>query len=476
MSSIASASELGGLELVWTNPSPTGPTRTSRTDPQDFIVFRLDPGTVRTVCRSGLEQAAAPINNLDTDISFPGAKVVSREHASLEWRDGSLILQDRGSIHGTYVARFNSTFTGNVDLSHIDDALYLPKTRVNGVLPLHFGDLIEFGRACSRSETTYFPVRCYVRPALGNFEPIGSTAFKPGSFSFAHTIDLTSEDEVSDGDDVQELDTVANSTFETPSLEDVEDYISESDSDESTDPFDVPSVHWVHEVIEAASELDSLEREKLEAKTLGEDYMSSYKATQECHSPATSVEAASPIPTISDNTSDVEKLERAEAEESQIRSSLKRKLDEDEAADSNAGRGTTFSAASSPLESAVVPSPELSEQTPDSSPPATATESSSSLPSPVKKRRSQLYLRKRGNAAVRPSICRARQVKTIMAKAICTTRYCRGLQTHTHIGSSENGTHDEDVNRVMTGTAVLSFRLYKLARLELIPMARIETS
>lgn len=421
MSSIAATRELGGLELVWVNPSPTGPTRTARTDQQDFISFRLDPGTVRTVCRSGLEQAAAPINDLDTDISFPGAKVVSREHASFDWKDGSLILQDRGSTHGTYVARFNGTFTGNVDLAHINDALYLPKTRVDGVLPLYIGDMIEFGRACSRSETTYFPVRCYVRPATGNIRPSSSSAVNPASLSFAHFVDLTSEDEVSDGDSVQELDTVANSTFETPSLEDVEIDISESDSDESTDPFDVPSVHWVHEVIEAASELDSLERENLEAKMLGANYMSSYKATQECHSPATSVEAASPIPTASDNTSDVEKLERAEAENPQTCSPLKRKLDEEEAVDSDAVLGTASSAASSPLDSAVDPPSELSEPTPDSSPlTSAAAESSSSLPSPVKKRRLQLYLRKRGNVltAVKPSMSRARQLKTIVAKAM----------------------------------------------------------
>ncbi|CDS02040.1 uncharacterized protein SPSC_02752 [Sporisorium scitamineum] len=160
MSTLASTR---GYELVWVNASPTGPAERTLHDPQHFSAIRIPPGKTKTISRSAMETSTAPVNDLGDTIFFPGAKVVSREHAIFEWQDGLLIIKDLGSTRGTFVARRHAKFSDSDVI--VETAPLAGKKKVDGILALQDGDMIEFGRKCHLDDTIYHPVRCYLRLA-----------------------------------------------------------------------------------------------------------------------------------------------------------------------------------------------------------------------------------------------------------------------------------------------------------------------
>ncbi|TKY90733.1 hypothetical protein EX895_000731 [Sporisorium graminicola] len=348
-----------GFELVWVNASPTGPIERTRHDPRDYSATRIPLGKSKTISRSPAETTAAPVNDLGDSIYFPGAKVVSREHAVFEWQDGFLIVKDLGSTHGTFVARRQAKFSESDVIT--ETAPLAGKKRVEGILTVQDGDLIEFGRECRRSDNVYHPVRCYLRvarqpdptPSIAPFARSGAISVPDdvldsdsdivsitgdafnriqvpaftGGLSFhkgidatvapvtptpmaetlREVVDLTSDDEAigaSDGD----------GTFDSEVSEDEHAYDSDAaaseghdglgeeffddDTDSGSDiddPFDFSTVPWRHEIHEVACEQEELRREALDARSQGEAYMAGYKTAQTPDSPATSVEADSPL-------------------------------------------------------------------------------------------------------------------------------------------------------------------------------------
>ncbi|CBQ67914.1 conserved hypothetical protein [Sporisorium reilianum SRZ2] len=336
-----------GFELMWVNSSPTGPTERIRHDPQQYSAIRIPLGKSKTVSRSPLESAAAPVNDLGDTIFFPGAKVVSREHAVFEWQDKVLIIKDLGSTHGTYVARRRAKFSDSDVI--VETAPLAFKKRVDGLLALEDGDLIEFGRDCHRSDNVYHPARCYLRlarppapaPSISplarsgafsvlddvldsdsdivsitgdafNRTQIERTEAPVASAATAETphevVDLTSDDdERNDANDCDAtFDSDAASDDERASVSDAafselgdgvhDDIFDDTDSgSDLDDPFDFTEVPWRHEILEVVCEREELQREALDAQRQGEAYMAGYKTTQMPDSPATSVEGDSSI-------------------------------------------------------------------------------------------------------------------------------------------------------------------------------------
>lgn len=150
-----------GLELYWVNVSEAGPVSTDKHDHRDYQVFRVAAGQSRIVSRSSSSEKTSLVNDLSKEIFFPFAKVVSREHAIIEWLEGRPVVKDLGSTHGTFVSRRQAVIrpSGEIDVQ----APLAPLDPVIGILPLHDGDLIQFGKTCSRTGVQHEPVRCYVR-------------------------------------------------------------------------------------------------------------------------------------------------------------------------------------------------------------------------------------------------------------------------------------------------------------------------
>ncbi|SOV08188.1 uncharacterized protein UDID_00792 [Ustilago sp. UG-2017a] len=155
----------GALELVWVNASPIGPTKDDHIDPQMYQVIRVPCNVSKTISRSSAIDPATLVNDLSDKILFPLAKVVSREHARIEWVKGEPVIKNLGSTHGTYVAKRCATFLSSGQV--VDGITQAPFTSVEGVYTLVPGDLIEFGKTCNRTDAQHHPVRCYVRFAPG---------------------------------------------------------------------------------------------------------------------------------------------------------------------------------------------------------------------------------------------------------------------------------------------------------------------
>lgn len=439
-----------GVELVWVNASPTGPTESDGANSRDHIVFRLQVGKTKTISRSSPETSSAPINDLDDSLEFFGAKVVSRQHAAIEWKDDEPILKDLGSTHGTFVADRAALFLE--DDSILETAPDATKKRVEGIHVLRFGEMIEFGKECSRSDKMYYPVRCYLRPAAAlalppNSHPNSTTTTKSGTYCFTDVVDLASEDETQSDDDP--TDDLAQSLtfgaqvepFEKSStiLDNRDGSDSESGSDESVDSCNIYGIRWHHTIDEAASERVELDREAAEARSQGDSYMSSYKSVLEPDSPATSVGATSATIDEADGRAPpaalskllVDAVEGSPLTASDVdEPSPKHKTDTVDAAGRGDGDGdgdgdgvderrpaTDLSLALH----ASVSTNEMPEKAIDFTPPTPASLPASSLPLPNKKRR-LTYLRRKGYKLRmnRPS-SRQRLVKTILARTFYAT-------------------------------------------------------
>ncbi|EST06439.1 Forkhead-associated (FHA) domain protein [Kalmanozyma brasiliensis GHG001] len=325
-----------GLELVWVNPSSEGASEKNAPDPERYRVIRIPAGHSKIISRSSSPTVADLINDLDDKICFEAAKVVSREHATIEWIDRVPFIKDLGSTHGTFVAH-RRAYTLSSGRFAEENAL-APSRRIEGIEPLRDGDLIEFGRTTVRPERAHFPVRCYLRLASqrassspnvpikkpgvygltddsfdseSDIVSIDADAFRATAATKTHApqevVDLTSEDE----DEGERHDPVFKASAEPiptmpasslpPATEcndppipghDVivsyDEESSASDSDESVDPYDITPVAPLRDEIQA------LIREAREAQNQGDLYMESYKTIQ-CESPATSIGGDSPI-------------------------------------------------------------------------------------------------------------------------------------------------------------------------------------
>lgn len=322
----------GGLELVWVNASPSGPTSGNSDDPQHHHIVRVQHGRNVTIARSSSSDRATLVNDLDNNIYFPLAKVISREHASIEWLESSPIIKDLGSTHGTYLAHRQATVlaTGQI----VEDAPLAPLHTLVGILPLRDGDLIQFGKGCSRSEASHHPVRCYVRflPAppfssslrqglvpptavavkkahpysllddpldsesdvvsidaetfrAGSSLPAIQSSLAPVMLPSAQTtvVDLSADDD----EDVPEMDSPlsasesdSDSGASNHGEHDKSDF-SDSASENGFDGFDFQHVPWHHEIKEAAGEKFELDSEAREAKLFGPQYMEAYQLSRE---------------------------------------------------------------------------------------------------------------------------------------------------------------------------------------------------
>ncbi|KAI3480957.1 hypothetical protein L1887_56910 [Cichorium endivia] len=176
-----------GIELIWVNASPTGPTDTDASDPTQHRITRVQSGLKKLVRRSSAEQeeADAIVNDLANTIRFLAAKTVSREHAVIGWAAGAPFVEDLGSTHGTFVARRHATFDPQGQVLEQDASAEL--LQVISITKLKHGDLVQFGKTLSRGSTHYYPVRCYVRfrdaPTPPSFSKVSAAA--PTSVSAA---------------------------------------------------------------------------------------------------------------------------------------------------------------------------------------------------------------------------------------------------------------------------------------------------
>lgn len=323
------------LELVWVNASPTGPIANDNKDPSLHQILRFQAGRVKTISRSSSPTRSVLVNDLSTHVYFPLAKVVSRDHATIEWLHNEPIVRDRGATHGTHVAHRQAVFA--IDGTVHETEPSAPLLPVEGVLPLRHGDLIEFGKTCSRSNASYSPVRCYVRfvsaapPSLSaSFVPtkpfsliddpldseseivsIDADSFRASAsaplglqstlatLSSMQTdiVDLTSDD------DEEPRSPPSESSLESDGSEldgeDSDDGHFDSYSEESLDPFDHREVLWRREIEEASLERAELDSEAIEARMQGERYMKSYKTR--C-----GLTADSPNTSINNETSDLD--------------------------------------------------------------------------------------------------------------------------------------------------------------------------
>ena len=317
-----------GLELIWVNASNAGPVSRTHVDPTLHQVIRILPGQRKVISRSSSGSASAlsasPVNDLAPHISFTLAKVVSREHAAIDWVDGRPVVTNLGSAHGTYIARRHAMI--QTDGYIVEEAPLASLAIVSGVAPLQDGDLVEFGKICSRSDTTHFPVRCYVRfvtvndssePSLGQACPRMSSVEKKrfsliddplDSESDVICIDATSHDSLAsprtatsstpacvvdlttDDDDREDEESLSSVSESESSNSDDDSNLSFSESDLSVDPFDLQHVSWRHEIQEAAREQFELDQEACDARNEGDRYMADYKAERDVvvDSPATS--------------------------------------------------------------------------------------------------------------------------------------------------------------------------------------------
>ncbi|SNX81831.1 uncharacterized protein MEPE_00536 [Melanopsichium pennsylvanicum] len=323
------------LELVWVNASAAGPL--SYISPASHQVIRIPAGQEKMIARSNSMDRASLVNDLSNHIYFPLAKVVSREHAVIQWLDGLPVIRNLGSTHGTYVARRQATVSSKGDINETDPAA--PRRPVDGAIPLRPGDLIEFGKTCVRTDSSYHPVRCYVRfvfasPGTGPSQPppfatvtaavkpfsliddpfdsesdivsIDAETFRAGSvtqsspqpsqdrLSAKQPVILSdSEDDVRD-----EAGSAFSSSEEQSSESDKDDSCLKDDRGELSEPLDIQHVSWLHEITEVADERSELDREASEARKQGEHYMQSYIAghLSPPETPATSVAEHVPEP------------------------------------------------------------------------------------------------------------------------------------------------------------------------------------
>ncbi|SPO21095.1 uncharacterized protein UTRI_00572 [Ustilago trichophora] len=339
------------LELVWVNASPNGPIANDNKDPSLHHILRFPAGRVKTISRSSSPTESALVNDLSTHVNFPLAKVVSRDHATIEWLHNEPIVRDKGATHGTYVAHRQACFANNGTVHETEPSA--PLLPVEGVLPLRHGDLIEFGKTCTRSNASYNPVRCYVR-LVSAAPPTLSASFVPtkpfsliddpldsesdivsidaDSFRASATgpldlqstlatlssmqtdiVDLTSDD------DEEPHSPPSESSLESDGSElngeDSDDGHFDSHSEESFDPFDHREMLWRREIEEVSLERAELNSEAIEARMKGEGYMKSYKTRCEltADSPNTSINSetsdlgnSKPDPSPAINTCDAE--------------------------------------------------------------------------------------------------------------------------------------------------------------------------
>lgn len=153
-----------GIELIWVNASPTGPTDADASDSTQHRITRVQSGQKKLVMRSSWaeqEEKDSIVNDLANTIRFNSAKTVSREHAVIDWAAEAPFVEDCGSTHGTFVARRHATFDLQGQVVEQDASAQL--VQVNGITKLRHGDLVQFGKTLSRESTHYYPVRCYVR-------------------------------------------------------------------------------------------------------------------------------------------------------------------------------------------------------------------------------------------------------------------------------------------------------------------------
>lgn len=319
------------LELVWFNASPTGPIADTNLGLLGQQVVRIQAGQLKTIARSSSAARTTVVNDLSNHIYFPFAKVISRDHADIIWLNGHPYVRDRHSTHGTYIARRKASVSADGQVVESDP--HAPFHRLEVLTALHHGDLIEFGKQCSRGDTQYQPVRCYVRlvPATASAgsspRPAApSTPHKPFSLvndvldsesdiasidangfssdnlqsnlSTAPTIlgssqpdvvDLTSDDEgapesvssVSESESGSE-----DSESETGCESDTSALGEQSQSDldflnegleGSCDRCESTSIAWRREAHEAAHEQAELACEAIEARNQGDNYMAEYK-------------------------------------------------------------------------------------------------------------------------------------------------------------------------------------------------------
>ncbi|SPO20180.1 uncharacterized protein UTRI_00572_B [Ustilago trichophora] len=346
-------SAIPGLELVWVNASPTGPIANDNKDPSLHQILRIQAGRVKTIARSSSPTRTVLVNDLSTHIYFPLAKVVSREHATIEWLHDEPIVRDRGATHGTHVAHRQALFATDGTVYEIQPSA--PLQPVEGILPLRHGDLIEFGKTCSRSNESYNPVRCYVR-FLSAAPPSSSASLVPtkpfsliddpldsesdivsidadsfrastsAPLGLQSTLDTLSSmqmqtdivDLTSD-DDEEPHSPPSDSSLESDGSEldgkDSDDSHFDSDLEESIDSFGHREVLWCREIEEASLERAELDSEAIEARMQGEGYLKSYKTRcgLTADSPNTSInsetsnlEISNPDPSPAINTSDTE--------------------------------------------------------------------------------------------------------------------------------------------------------------------------
>lgn len=309
-----------GLELIWVNASPTGPIAND-SDLSQHQFIRIRAGQDKIICRSGSEPKTAIVNDLSEKVFLPFAKVVSREHAKIEWLDGKPLIKDLGSTHGTFVADRMATFSHSTG-KFVENNASAPLQPVSGVHALHDGDLIEFGKACSRSEAHYQPVRCFVRFLPRNSASSisamtsknGGAVVSPAKSTRSYGLDDDSSSEIVAIDaetfragsqrhsqsrtSTTESQPRSQSTSPTalPSahvgmlnqvfIEDEDEWPSEdselysdenaeSDSDIDVEPF-VPQLVPLHQH-EAAAELSDLLDEAQAARTEGENYMAGFR-------------------------------------------------------------------------------------------------------------------------------------------------------------------------------------------------------